>query len=129
MRLSIAIRLGRSRKGVSRTNVAGCYFSPVTGNGTLLLDTLAAAHLGRYRDLSAFRGDERDAATRITFEVIDAFPVLGQRVKTISSAFAKSLREAGLPFESREWSLFKALTALDLKGNTSIADLMERGSL
>lgn len=127
MRLSIAIRLGRSRKGVSRTNVAGCYFH-VT-NGKLFLDSLAAAHLGKYRDIDVFSGEEQPAVTRLTFEVIDAFPILGQRVKNFGSAFAKSLRDAGLPFESREWSLFKAINHLDLNGKLNIADLLERGGL
>lgn len=127
MRLSIAIRLGRSRKGVSRTNVAGCYFHNT--NKTLFLDSLAAAHLGKYRDIDAFSGEEQPAVTRLTFEIIDAFPVLGQRAKTISSAFTKSLRDAGLPFESREWSLFKAITVLDLDGKHDIAGLLERSGL
>lgn len=127
MRLSIAIRLGRSRKGVSRTNVAGCYFH-IT-NKTLFLDSLAAAHLGKYRDIDAFSGEEQPAVTRLTFEIIDAFPVLGQRVKTVSSAFAKVLRDAGLPFESREWTVFKAVNALDVNGKLNVADLLERGGL
>lgn len=129
MKLSTAIKLGRSRKEIAANEpTQGGYFQ--YRKGKLSIDTLAAAHLGVYRNPGLFRGDPQPVADTVTFEIIDAFPVLGERVKNQGVVLAKELRTAGLPFSSREQSLFRAITELDALGKHHItADLLERCGL
>lgn len=129
MKLSTAIKLGRSRKEIAVSEpTQGGYFQ--YKKGKLSIDTLAAAHLGVYRNPGLFRGDPQPVADTVTFEVIDAFPMLGERVKYHGVVLAKELRAAGLPFSSREQSLFSAITELDALGKAALtADILERCGL
>lgn len=131
MKLSTAIQLGHSRRVVEwepdRVCIRTEYVTQSPRN-TLLLDSLASAHLGVYRSLSVFRGSKETIAHTITGDMIDAFPILASHVKYISLFLVKELRRI-LPSRSCDWSLFKVITELDRIGYTDTAKLLERNGL
>lgn len=133
MKLSHAIKLGQSRAEFvydAKTGHRGYVMrSTVNGETVIKLDTLAAAHLGAVRVLTAFVDFAPEDAEIVTRELMAEFPHLGQRVRYFPRPLAGLLRDAGLPFKSQDWSLFKVITELDARGYSDTAGLLERARL